>query len=174
MLPQTPPESKSLGGMLKQVELLVLELEGTLTDGTVTVDHQGRESFRISRSDVIGLKTWLDNQGRLVIVARQELSGAQAWCQAMGFTYRPHQGDKSVLLPPIIMEHQMESPQVCYLGAALEDLPAMLGAGVSAAPAQAPVWVRDAAHLVLEDPGGAGAVCELVERLLDHKVLSER
>ncbi len=174
MFPQIPPESKSLDQMLEEVELLVLELEGTLTDGTVTVDHQGRESFRLSREDVIGLKTWLENQGKLVVVARQELSGARAWCRAMGFTYRPHQGVKNMLLPPIIMEHQLESPQVCYLGASLEDLPAMLGAGLAAAPAQAPVWVRDAVHLVLQRPGGAGAVHELVERLLDHKELAGR
>jgi len=169
MLPHLPPQSKSLPEMLKEVELLVLELEGTLTDGTVTVDHQGNESFRLHHSDVTGLKTWLESGGHLVVVARQDLSGARAWCQAQGFNFRPHQGKKNVMLAPIIMEHQLESPQVCYLGAHLEDLPALMSAGVSAVPAQAPAWVRDAAHLVLEKPGGAGAVRELVERLLDHK-----
>ncbi len=168
--PKRPHEELDLQERLKEIRLLVIELEGVLTDGTTTCDHQGREAITTRRADLWALSQWRDAGNQVVIVARDDLPAARAWCENHGLTFRPHQGpNKAALMQTVIFEHELTPPQVCYLGAELDDLPAMMVAGLSAAPAGADPWARGAAHLVLSTPGGAGAVRELVEHILERQ-----
>lgn len=169
MLPHVPQDAKDIPTLIKEVELLVIEMEGCLTDGGAVIDAQGDESITTCRADALGLTTWLENGGKLVVTAREKLIAAKAWCELYGFTYRKHRGVKNTMLNAVIFEHRLAPAQVCYLGSDLDDLPAMMIAGLSVATSQSPAWVRDAAHLVLETPAGRGAVRELVDSLLEYK-----
>lgn len=168
--PKRPREELDLEQRLSEIRLLVIEMEGALTDGTTTCDHQGRESITTCRADQLALAQWRQAGNLVVVVAREDLEAARAWCEKRGFTFRPHQGhNKAALMQTIIFEHELTPPQVCYLGAELDDLPAMMVAGVAAAPAGANPWAQGAAHLVLSAQGGAGAVRELVEQILERQ-----
>jgi 3-deoxy-D-manno-octulosonate 8-phosphate phosphatase (KDO 8-P phosphatase) len=167
MIPtRVPQEEKSLEQRLSEVSIVVMEMEGVLTDGRTLVDAQGRESIFIGRRDVLALKMWLKDGGKLVLLARTDLAAAQEWCQNNGFNFLGHQGAKNTALQSVIFQHGATPKDVCYLGSDLEDLPPVMIAGVAVAPADADVWVRDSSHLVLASAGGQGAARELIDRLL--------
>lgn len=164
--PRVPQEEKSLEQRLSEVSILVMEMEGVLSDGRTLVDAQGKESIFIDRRDVLALKMWLKDGGKLVLLARTDLESAQAWCRKNGLDFLGHQGTKNRDLQSIIFQNGATPQDVCYLGSDLEDLPPLMIAGVAVCPADADVWVRDSSHLVLASGGGRGAVRELVDRLL--------
>jgi 3-deoxy-D-manno-octulosonate 8-phosphate phosphatase (KDO 8-P phosphatase) len=165
--PYVPKEDKSLEQRLSEVSILVMEMEGVLTDGRTLVDTQGRESIFIDRRDALALKMWIKDGGKLTLLARADLAAAQEWCRNHGLDFLGHQGAaKNATLQSIIFQNASTPKDVCYLGWDLEDLPPAMIAGVAACPANANVWVRDSAHLVLASPGGRGAVRELIDRLL--------
>ncbi len=163
---KVPYEEMDLDQRLTMVDLLVLELENVLTDGGVEVDAEGRETIVISQRDAYGLAMWREAGFHAVVIARKDLGAARAWAEARDIPFRVHTGAKAPALQAIIFEHESHPQKLCYLGAEMDDLPAMMIAGVAACTADAPRWVRGGSELVLESPGGAGAVRELVEHLL--------
>ena len=171
--PKVPQEEKDLDTLLGEIELVVLEAEGVLTDGTTVTGPDGTESITTYQADALGLANWLAVGGKVVVVAREGLKAVEAWCQARGITHRIHQGAKAPMLQMIIFEHQMEPRQVLYIGADLDDLPAMIIAGLAAAPSDAHNWARNAAHVQLSNPGGRGAVRELVDMLAEKREIQE-
>jgi 3-deoxy-D-manno-octulosonate 8-phosphate phosphatase (KDO 8-P phosphatase) len=144
-------------------------MEGVLTDGTVTIDRQGGQSLSFYTPDLLALQEWQQRGGRLAVMARVGLEPAEAWCRAQGFALRGHHGDKAPTMKAVIFENQMTPPDVCFMGAWIGDLPAMIIAGVATAPADADAWAAGAAHLITQAPGGRGAVAELVRLILDQK-----
>ena len=171
--PKAPQEEKDLDTLLAEIQLVVLEAEGVLTDGSTVCGPEGAESITTHRADALGLANWLESGGKAVVVAREELTAVEAWCQARGVTHRIHQGAKAPMMQMIIFEHQMEPRQVMYLGADLDDLPAMIIAGLAAAPSDAHNWVREAAHVQLSRPGGQGTVRELLDLLAEKRSPAE-
>jgi YrbI family 3-deoxy-D-manno-octulosonate 8-phosphate phosphatase len=167
--PKVPQEEKDLDTLLGEIELVVLEAEGVLTDGTTVTGADGTESIATHRADALGLANWLKVGGKAVVAAREELKAVEAWCQARGITYRVHQGAKAPMMQMIIFEHELEPRQVMYIGADLDDLPAMFIAGLAAAPSNAHNWAREASHVHLKNPGGRGAVRELMDLLAEKR-----
>jgi 3-deoxy-D-manno-octulosonate 8-phosphate phosphatase KdsC-like HAD superfamily phosphatase len=167
--PKAPQEKKDLDTLMAEARVLVLEMEGVLTDGTTLVAPDGGESLSLYGADVRALDTWRSSGGGLVLVAREDLAAARAWCEAREITFRAHQGRKAPLMQTIIFELGGAPHDICYAGADLDDLPAMLIAQLTAAPADAHLWTREAAQVQLLRPGGRGAVRELVDLLLDKR-----
>jgi 3-deoxy-D-manno-octulosonate 8-phosphate phosphatase (KDO 8-P phosphatase) len=169
LVPKVPQEEKDLDTLLGEIELVVLEAEGVLTDGTTVCSQDGSESIKTHKADSLGLANWIELGGKAVVVAREELKAVEAWCQARGITHRVHQGPKAPMMQMIIFENQMEPRQVMYIGADLDDLPAMIIAGLAAAPSDAHNWAREGAHVQLTRPGGRGAVRELLDLLAEKR-----
>jgi len=144
-----------------------------LTDGSTVTGADGTESIVTHRADALGLANWLAVGGKAVVASRDDLKALEAWCRAKGITHRVHQGAKAPMMQMIIFEHQMEPRQVMYIGADLDDLPAMIIAGLAAAPSNAHNWTREASHIQLRNPGGRGAVRELLD-LLAEKCAPEK
>jgi len=167
--PKVPQEEKDLDTLLGEIELVVLEAEGVLTDGSTITGPDGTESISTHRADALGLANWLALGGKAVVVAREELKAVEAWCRARNITYRTHQGAKAPMMQMIIFENQMEPRQVLYMGADLDDLPAIIIAGLAAAPSDAHNWARGACHLKLSNPGGRGAVREMLDMLAEKR-----
>jgi 3-deoxy-D-manno-octulosonate 8-phosphate phosphatase KdsC-like HAD superfamily phosphatase len=167
--PKAPQEKKDLDTLLAEAGVLVLEMEGVLTDGAALVGPDGAESLSVHGADARALAVWRQAGGKLVVVAREDLPAARAWCEAREIAFRTHQGRKAPMLQALLFELQAMPNDVCYAGADLDDLPAMLIAGVTAAPADAHLWAREAAAVQLSRPGGRGAARELVDLLLDKR-----
>jgi len=166
-----PQERKYLKANIPKITTLVIEIEGTLTDNRTLIDNQGHKIFSINQHDILSLKTWLQNNYKLTLLARTNLSGAAKWCKQNNFPFLAHQGAKNLTLQAIIFENKILPKNICYLGSNLEDLLPMMIASITACPIDSNPWVTNTAHIVLKNKSGQGVAKELITYLLNKKYL---
>jgi 3-deoxy-D-manno-octulosonate 8-phosphate phosphatase (KDO 8-P phosphatase) len=150
-----------------RVKLLLLDVDGVLTDGTVAVHGDGTESKRFDIKDGaalvwaqrLGLRVgWLSARPSLVTARR----AAELRVKLLVETSQP----KITAYEQILRRQKLTDADVAYMGDDLLDLPVLGRAGLSLAPADAVAEVRERVHHVTRAPGGRGAVREAVELLL--------
>lgn len=167
--PQAPNLEKTLAMRMAEIRLLVMELEGVLTDGGLYTDGEGRVSIRTLRQDELGLAAWRQQGNQVLVLARQGCAPARPWAEAGGLELRQYQDKKDMALQTAALEQGFQPNQICYLGCDLDDLLPLTMVGLAAATADADPWVQGASHLVLKRPGGAGAARELVDTILEAR-----
>jgi 3-deoxy-D-manno-octulosonate 8-phosphate phosphatase (KDO 8-P phosphatase) len=151
----------------RRLALLLFDVDGVLTDGTVLLHGDGTESKQFHIRD--GTAIVLAHRVGLttgVLSARQSATTVQRATQLGMRVIVQGVHDKRMEFDRICAEHGLSADQVGYMGDDLLDLPVLMRAGVSAAPADAAAEVRERVDLVTRAPGGAGAVREFVEHLL--------
>jgi 3-deoxy-D-manno-octulosonate 8-phosphate phosphatase (KDO 8-P phosphatase) len=149
------------------LKLVLTDVDGVLTDGTVLLFPDGKEakSFHIRDGLAIvlahgaGLKTGLVSGRASEAVERRAAELSMA-------VVRQGIRDKAKALGEILAEHGLASHEVAYIGDDLNDLPVMAEVGLSAAPADAPLEVKTRAFMVMEARGGQGCLREFVEAIL--------
>ena len=152
---------------LAAVRLLVLDVDGVLTDGVIALDDRGVETKHFSVRDGSAIALWRKT-GRKVAI----LSGRKAECvnvRAAELGIEPVvQGASSKLEPfrRILATLKIPVEQTCYVGDDWADLPVLEVAGLSACPSDAAEEVRDVVHLVARASGGHGVVREIIQILL--------
>lgn len=151
----------------QRLALLLFDVDGVLTDGTVMLHGDGTESkqFHIRDGTAIVLA---HRVGLLtgVLSARQSATTVQRASQLGMRVIVQGVHDKRLEFERICAEHGLTPDQVGYMGDDLLDLPVLMRAGVSAAPADAAAEVRARVDVVTKTPGGRGAVREFVEHVL--------
>lgn len=164
MSPVSPTE---FGLRAANVRLLLFDVDGVLTDGSINVDVDGRETKRFHVRDGAAL-VWAQKAGFLVGVLSARSSGAtSARASELGLAV-VMQGvaNKRTALDDIIATHGLTLEEVAYMGDDLVDLPALRVVGLSAAPADAAPELHEVAHFVAWHSGGDGAVREFIEAVL--------
>jgi 3-deoxy-D-manno-octulosonate 8-phosphate phosphatase (KDO 8-P phosphatase) len=161
------PFPAELAGRAQRVRLLLFDVDGVLTDGTILLDAEGRESKRFSIRDGTAL-VWARQAGLLtgVLSARTAAATTERARQLGMAIVRQQAGDKAAAFTEILAEHGLAAADVAYMGDDLMDLPVLRLAGLSAAPADAAEAVRARVHFVSRLPGGSGAARELIEGVL--------
>jgi 3-deoxy-D-manno-octulosonate 8-phosphate phosphatase (KDO 8-P phosphatase) len=161
------PEPSDLESRLARVQLLLLDVDGVLTDGGVTWSNQGIESKTFNIRDGLGLKLWQRAGGRTGIVTGRSSHVVQLRADELGIgIVRQGVGDKLETVAGILAETGLAWEQAAFIGDDLPDLAVITRCGVGMTVADAAAEVRAAADLVTSLPGGHGAVREAVERLL--------
>jgi 3-deoxy-D-manno-octulosonate 8-phosphate phosphatase (KDO 8-P phosphatase) len=149
------------------IKLLLFDVDGVMTDGTVIIHGDGTESKRFHIRDGIAM-VWAQRAGLTVglLSARQSAATTQRALQ-LGITL-VHQGVASKIdtYDQIVGDLVLTDEQVAYMGDDIVDLAVLGRAGLAAAPADAIAEVRGRAHFVSRFNGGAGAVRELIELVL--------
>lgn len=158
--------------------MVVLDVDGVLTDGGIYLDSHGVESKRFSVRDGLGMRL-LRQAGLTVglLTARQSRMVEQR-AEELSLSF-VHQGvkDKWACLQQEL-HHAALSPRHCaYMGDDLIDLQVLQQVGLAAAPADADAEVLRRVHWVATQKGGQGAVREMAENLLRtqnrwHDILS--
>jgi 3-deoxy-D-manno-octulosonate 8-phosphate phosphatase (KDO 8-P phosphatase) len=165
-----PPSVDPETGAGVRVRLFVMDVDGTLTDGTITYAEDGTEwkSFHARDGMGINLLPLADIVPAIVTGRRSEIVARRS--KELGIT-EVHQGvkDKAGLVRSLRDRLGVEAAEVAYVGDDLSDLPPMREAGWSAAPADSAPEVRRAATFVCSNPGGRGAVREAIEALLQRE-----
>jgi len=150
-----------------RVRLLVLDVDGVLTDGGLFVSTSGEETKRFHVHDGLALVA-ARRAGLQVAVLSSRASAAVTRRMAELGVSEVHQGvtDKASALDALRERLGLAAAEVAMMGDDLPDLPAMARAGLALAPANAAAEVKRAADWVARRPGGDGAVREAVEMLL--------
>jgi 3-deoxy-D-manno-octulosonate 8-phosphate phosphatase (KDO 8-P phosphatase) len=161
-----------LAARARRVRLLLFDVDGVLTDGTILLDAEGRESKRFSIKDGSAL-VWARQAGLLTgVLSARSAAATSERARQLGMTIvRQQAGDKAATFADILSEYGLAADEVAYMGDDLMDLPVLRQAGLSAAPADAAETVRARVHYVTRLPGGAGAARELIEHVLDAQGL---
>lgn len=153
-----------------RVKLLLFDVDGVLTDGSVTIHADGTESKTFGIRDGIGI-VWAERAGLKVglLSARTSATTPHRAAQ-LGITI-VQQGVSNKLdgYKRIIAAEQVNDDEVAYMGDDIVDLAVLGRVGLSAAPSDAVAEVRARVDWVSRAPGGRGAVRELVELVLKAK-----
>jgi 3-deoxy-D-manno-octulosonate 8-phosphate phosphatase (KDO 8-P phosphatase) len=150
-----------------RIKLLLLDVDGVLTDGAVVMHADGSESKGFHIRDGAAI-VWAQRAGLSVGLLSARTSGATAHRAAQLAVRIVEQGVKSKLTTyeQIVRDAKVQDAEVAYMGDDLLDLPVLGRVGLSAAPADAAAEVRERVDWVSSVGGGRGAVRELIELVL--------
>jgi len=152
---------------LSGIRLLVLDVDGVMTDGRICLDADGRETKVFHVTDGAGMKYWQRVGREIAIISGRDAPATAHRAKELGVRHL-RQGVK-VKLPvyeSILAELGLKPEQTAVMGDDLPDLPLLRRCGFAIAPANAVAEVRAEAELVTERRGGAGAVREAIEFIL--------
>ena len=152
------------------VKLLILDVDGVLTDGTITYDPFGREVKFFNTKDGYGIVRAI-KVGLIVSV----VSGRYSWqvekrCRELGVT-ELYQGvsDKEEVYLHLKRKYSLSDSEVAAMGDDLPDIPILKRVGISGAPADAVPQVKVIVDFVSRKEGGKGAVREFIDYLLNRE-----
>ena len=149
------------------IKLLLFDVDGVLTDGTIVVHADGTESKQFNIRDGAGM-VWAQRAGLTIGLLSARMADATSMRAAqLGITIVSQGGaDKLAGYEQILAAQGLSDAQVGYMGDDLQDLPVLRRAGFSAAPADAAPEVRAAVQWVSASGGGRGAARECIEHVL--------
>lgn len=155
---------------LRAVRMLLLDVDGVLTDGMVTWDNNGIEQKAFHIRDGLGIKLWAKSGGLVGIVTGRSSHVVAVRAGELGIgVVRQGVGDKRAAVEAILEEHGLDWSEAAFVGDDLPDLACVVACGVGIAVADACQELRDAADVVTKTSGGHGAVREVVEQLLQAR-----
>jgi len=149
------------------IDLLVLDVDGVLTDGRITYDDTGRETKSFCVTDGSGLKYWHRSGKQSAIITGRESEAVARRAAELGVTaVRQKALDKLPALEEVLQQLGIAPERAAYMGDDLPDLPAMRAVGLKIAVPDAAEEVRQIADWISPVGGGRGAVRWAIERLL--------
>lgn len=158
------------------ISLLVLDCDGVLTPGTVSLDHDGREVKHFHTHDGFGLRLWQRLGFRVGVITGRSSQAMLTRATELGFETNLVQGSKDKLADLRAMCDRLDVPieQAAFVGDDWPDIPPMRACGYAIAVANAVPEVKRAAAFVTSAPGGSGAVREVVMHLVEARGLMDQ
>jgi 3-deoxy-D-manno-octulosonate 8-phosphate phosphatase (KDO 8-P phosphatase) len=150
-----------------RIRLLVLDVDGVLTDGRLEYGAAGEETKRFFVQDGLALVAARRAGLSVAVISGRASAAVTRRLSELGIS-EVHQGidDKLAALDALMDRVKVKPAEVAVMGDDLPDLALMRRAGLALAPADAAPEVRRSADWVARRPGGAGAVRDAVEMLL--------
>lgn len=156
--------------LAKPIRLVLSDVDGVLTDGSITIDNAGVESKTFHVRDGLAIKLWLRSGFHFGLITSRSSQIVKLRAAELNIEIvRQGSADKLPIAREIIHQLRLEPQQVCYIGDDLPDIAVMKDVGLSIAVADAAAEVRSTATWITQHPGGRGAVREAIERLLKAK-----
>jgi 3-deoxy-D-manno-octulosonate 8-phosphate phosphatase (KDO 8-P phosphatase) len=151
----------------QRINMLVMDVDGVLTDGSIVYSDHGEEFKAFHVRDGSGLKIWLALEKKAGVLTGRKSPIVERRATELGLT-AVLQGvdDKLAAFRKVLEEHHLQMDEAAYMGDDLPDLPVLRRCGLAVAVADACPEARDQAHYVTEAPGGRGAVREIIELVL--------
>jgi N-acylneuraminate cytidylyltransferase len=149
------------------VDAMVTDFDGVHTDDTVLIGQDGAEFVTVSRSDGMGVARLRAAGIPVLILSTETNPVVSARARKLGVEVIQASADKAVALSAWAVDRGIPLDRVAYLGNDVNDLGCFEIVGWPVAVPDAHPLVLAAARVVLTAPGGAGAVRELAELVLD-------
>jgi 3-deoxy-D-manno-octulosonate 8-phosphate phosphatase (KDO 8-P phosphatase) len=152
---------------LRGIRLVVLDVDGVLTDGRIVLDQEGKESRFFDVRDGYGIRKAAGLGIRFALISGKDSAVVTHRAKELGID-EVHQGvrEKLGVFTAVVAKAGLTAHEVCCVGDDEPDLPMLAAAGFSVAPHDAVAAVRRAVHYVTKADGGRGAVREVVDMIL--------
>jgi len=159
---------------MKDIKLLILDVDGVLTDGSIIYDGNGVETKVFSVKDGLGIRLLMEAGINLCIATGRSSNALNNRCENLGIVHIfDGVSDKAAVLDLILDRVGVSAHEVAFIGDDLPDLALMQMVGLSIAVADAHKTVLENADMVTSAKGGAGAVREACEAILKAQGLWE-
>jgi 3-deoxy-D-manno-octulosonate 8-phosphate phosphatase (KDO 8-P phosphatase) len=167
--------SPELADRAAHIRLLILDVDGVLTDGRIVYAEYGDELKFFDVQDGAGLVFWsrVGLKSAIVTARTSRLLKRRAKELHIDFLAQGHQL-KLATYQHLLKHYRLNDPQVCVIGDDLMELPMLRRAGLAVAVANAVEDVKRASHYVTRRSGGRGAVREVIDLVLRAKGLWEQ
>lgn len=160
---------------MSQIKLIVLDVDGTLTDGSIEYDDTGGETKRFHAADGLGIVMAQAAGLKVAVLSGRNSKIVNRRMNELGVTnIIQGSGDKGEKMRGLRESHGLNRDEVAYIGDDINDLPAFDEAGLRIAVEDAADIVLKRADFVTARPGGRGAVREAIDTILKRQGMYEQ
>jgi 3-deoxy-D-manno-octulosonate 8-phosphate phosphatase (KDO 8-P phosphatase) len=150
-----------------RIELIVLDVDGVLTDGRITLTPDGDEIKSFHVRDGSGMKYWKRAGGKLAIISGRGSPSVSLRARELDVDeVRLNIKNKLPALRELLADMNVTAEQTAVIGDDLTDLPMLANCGMAVAVADAVDELKEVAHYVTNLPGGHGCVREVIEMIM--------
>jgi len=151
------------------IKLIILDVDGCLSDGKLIYSVDGIESKSFSVKDGLGITSWIKIGNQAAIITGRNSSIVEKRAKELGIQHL-HQGirDKLSVLQEIISSLNIKPYEVAVIGDDLNDYNMLRFAGRSFTPSDGAKEIKDIVDTVLSSKGGDGAVREMIDLLVEQ------
>lgn len=160
--------SLSLDARLKAVKLFLCDVDGVLTDGSIFIGGE-REVKRFNIRDGLGLVLARRAGLKVGWVSARPSLATKLRAEELKIDFLVQQGDqtgKTAAIEQLLAREKFSWRETCFVGDDIIDLGPLTRAGLAVAVGDGVAEAKAAAHYVAKQPGGRGAVREVVELIL--------
>jgi 3-deoxy-D-manno-octulosonate 8-phosphate phosphatase (KDO 8-P phosphatase) len=153
--------------LAKQLKLLILDVDGVLTDGKLYFDNDGNEYKSFHARDGHGIKLLQQSGVRVAVISGRRSNSVALRMRSLGVehVYQGHENKISAFYE-ILEKMTIETEKTAYIGDDLLDLPLLKRVGLGIAVQDANFMVKQHAHWCTELAGGCGAVREVCDLIM--------
>lgn len=150
-----------------EIKLLIMDVDGVLTDGGIVVHSDGTESKRFHVMDGHRVKMWQRAGLETAIISGRETACTSIRAEQLGITHVVQGALKKLpAFEELLHQLGLTASEVACVGDDLMDIPLVKRAGLGVAVANAAEELKHVANYITTRPGGQGAVAEVIESIL--------
>lgn len=157
------------------IELLVFDVDGTLTNGQISYDEAGNELKSFDVRDGLAISVWTKHfSKKSAIITGRKSKIVERRAKELNISYL-YQGvkDKLEVLEQIASQEGLKFHQIAAIGDDLNDYKMLKKVGLSFTPQNGSEYLKDFVNVVCKNNGGCGAVREMIEYILKEENLEE-
>jgi 3-deoxy-D-manno-octulosonate 8-phosphate phosphatase (KDO 8-P phosphatase) len=166
---------KELTEIAKRIKLLIFDVDGVLTDGSIMLDNTGNEYKSFHVRDGYGIKMLLHAGVRVAIVTGRKSEVVERRARELGVT-EVYQNchNKILIYKKLIKKYSLSNKEIAYMGDDIVDAPIMARAGFPITVADADKEIKKYALMTTKNRGGKGAAREVTDFIIKAKGLWKR
>ncbi|HNE92693.1 MAG TPA: HAD hydrolase family protein [Chitinophagaceae bacterium] len=150
-----------------KIKTFVFDMDGVLTDGSLTLLPDGAMCRRMNIKDGYALQLAVKKQYNIVVISGGTSPESEMRLRKLGITNIFMQvPDKATLLKEFLEEKKILSEQVLFMGDDVPDFNAMQIVGLPCCPTDAAIEIKEIAHYISPLKGGEGCVRDVIEKVL--------
>ena len=155
---------------ISSIKLVVLDVDGVLTDGNLYIDSKGNETKRFNVKDGLGIKLLQDAKIEIAVISGGKSDSTIQRLKNLEIKYYFFEAkNKLIVLQELKKNLKLKDSEVLYVGDDLNDLVMKKYVGLFVVPKDAVKHLKKSANIILSKNGGCGAVRELSEIILEKK-----
>ena len=166
-MPSKKLASRTLAHKLRLIKIIILDVDGVLTDGRITIGSDGTEYKNFDAHDGYGITRALELGMKFAAISGRSSTVTDVRMKKLGVkeVYQ-NQMDKVRICRKLKSKYRLKDSEICFIGDDEFDLPLLSKVGLSAAPKDAMKSVLKEVDYVASKGGGRGAVREVVDKIL--------